>query len=123
MHKSVFTPNHFAHAALLFQAAIVLLFSFCVSWHADIAPAATPGAQAGVQSLTFNVPVSAPPGGLLIDVTTDVPESVIMPEIIVPQGQTSVTITVEGGKPGNGSLFLKGYGAGEVTIPVSVGAK
>jgi len=40
----------------------------------------------------------APPGGLLIDVTTDVPESVIMPEIIVPQGQTSVTITVEGGQ-------------------------
>lgn len=75
------------------------------------------------QSLTFNVPVSAPPGGLLIDVTTDVPESVIMPEIIVPQGQTSVTITVEGGKPGTGNLFLKGYGAGEVTIPVSIGAK
>jgi hypothetical protein len=46
-----------------------------------------------------------------------------MPEIIVPQGQTSVTITVEGGKPGTGSLFLKGYGAGEVTIPVSIGAK
>jgi hypothetical protein len=75
------------------------------------------------QPLTFNVPVSAPPGGLLIDVTTDVPESVIMPEIIVPQGQTSVTVTVEGGKPGNGSLFLKGFGAGEVTIPVTVTPK
>jgi hypothetical protein len=72
------------------------------------------------QPVTFNVPVSAPPGGLLIDVTTDVPESVIMPEIIVPQGQTSVTITVEGGTPGSGSLFLKGFGAGEVTIPVTV---
>ncbi|MBC7369261.1 MAG: IPT/TIG domain-containing protein [Undibacterium sp.] len=75
------------------------------------------------QTLTFNVPVSAPPGGLLIDITTDVPESVIMPEIIVPQGQTSVTITVEGGKAGNGSLFVKGFGAGEVTIPVSVTGK
>jgi len=74
------------------------------------------------QTLTFSVPVSAPPGGLLIDVTTDVPESVIMPEIIVPQGQTSVTITVEGGKPGSGSLFLKGFGAGEVTVPVTVSA-
>ena len=75
------------------------------------------------QSLTFTVPVSAPPGGLLIDVTTDVPESVIMSEIIVPQGQTSVTITVEGGKPGSGSLFLKGFGAGEVTVPVTVNAR
>ncbi len=75
------------------------------------------------QPLTFNVPVSAPPGGLLIDITTDVPESVIMPEIIVPQGQTSVTVTVEGGKAGNGSLFVKGFGAGEVNIPVSVTGK
>ena len=72
--------------------------------------------------LTFSVPNPAPAGGLLLDITTDVPESVIMPEIVVPQGQTSVTITVEGGRPGTGSLFLKGYGSGEITIPVSVQA-
>lgn len=72
------------------------------------------------QLLSFTLPNPAPPGGTLLDVTTDVPESVIMPEVIVPQGQTQVTINVEGGKPGNGSLFLKGYGAGEVTIPITV---
>lgn len=72
------------------------------------------------QSLTFSVPNPAPPGGLLLDLTTDVPESVIMPEVIVPQGQVSVTVTVEGGKAGSGSLFLKGYGSGEVTVPVTV---
>ena len=75
------------------------------------------------QTLSFNLPNAAPPGGLLLDITTDVPESVVMPEVIVPQGQNTVTITVEGGKPGAGSLFLKGYGAGELTIPVSVTAK
>ncbi len=75
------------------------------------------------QAVTFTVPNAAPPGGLLLDITTDVPASVIMPEVVVPQGQTSVTVTVESGKPGNGSLFLKGYGSGEVTIPVSVTAK
>lgn len=75
------------------------------------------------QNLTFTLPNAAPPGGLLLDVTTDVPESVIMPEVIVPQDQTSVTVTVEGGKPGSGSLYLKGYGSGEVTVPVSVSAK
>ena len=75
------------------------------------------------QTLTFTVPNAAPPGGLLLDVTTDVPESVVMPEVIVPQGQNTVTVTVESGKPGSGSLFLKGYGAGEVTIPVTVTAK
>lgn len=72
------------------------------------------------QTLTFTIPNAAPAGGLLLDVTTDVPESVIMAEIVVPPGQTTVTVSVQGGKPGNGSLFLKGYGAGEVTIPVSV---
>jgi hypothetical protein len=73
--------------------------------------------------LTFSIPNFAPPGGTLLDVTTDVSESVIMPEVIIPQGQTSVTITIEGGKPGNGSLFLKGFGSGEVVVPVSVIAK
>ena len=75
------------------------------------------------QSLSFSIPNPAPPGGTLIDLSTDVPESVIMPEIVVPQGQTTVTVTVEGGKPGNGSLFLKGYGAGEVTVPVTITGK
>ena len=75
------------------------------------------------QSLTFTLSNAAPPGGTLLDVATDVPESVIMPEIIVPAGQMSATVTVEGGKPGTGSLFLKGFGAGEVTVPVSVTGK
>ena len=38
----------------------------------------------------------------------------------MPEGQTAVTIDVKGGKPGTGSLFLKGYSNGEVTIPVIV---
>jgi hypothetical protein len=79
----------------------------------------TPGQK---QTLTFTVTHPAPAGGLLLDVTTDVPESVIMPEVIVPEGQMTAAVTVEGGKPGTGSLFLKGYGNGEVTVPVTVGA-
>jgi hypothetical protein len=75
------------------------------------------------QSLTFSIPNAAPPGGTLLDITTDVPESVIMPEVIVPQDQTSVSIAVEGGKPGTGSLFLKGFGSSELNIPVTVSAR
>ena len=75
------------------------------------------------QQITFAIANPAPAGGTLLDVTTDIPDSVIMPEVIVPQGQTSATVTIEGGKPGNGSLFLKGYGSGEVTVPVSVTAR
>lgn len=83
-------------------------------------PASLSLAPGQKQTLSFTVANPAPAGGLLLDVTTDIPSSVIMPEVIVPAGQTSVSVTVEGGKPGNGNLFLKGYGTGEVTIPVSV---
>lgn len=75
------------------------------------------------QSLTFTLPNAAPAGGTLLDIQTDVPESVIMPEIVVPQGQNAVSVPVTGGKPGSGNLFLKGYGSGEVTIPITVTGK
>lgn len=75
------------------------------------------------QSLTFTIANAAPAGGTLLDVSTDVPESVIMPEVVVPPGQTSVTVNVEGGRAGSGNLFLKGYGTGELTIPVTVTAR
>jgi len=74
------------------------------------------------RALEFTIPTPAPQGGLLLDLTTDVPESVIMPEVVVPAGATTVTITVLAGKPGAGALYLKGFGPGEITIPVAVSA-
>ena len=88
----------------------------------SVDPASLSLAPGQKQALTFTVASPAPAGGLLLDITTDVPDSVIMPEVVVPEGQTSVAVTVEGGKPGTGSLFLKGYGNGEITIPVTVSA-
>ena len=74
-----------------------------------------------VQNLTFTLPYAASAGGLLLDVTTDVPESVIMPEVVVPAGQNSVLVTVQGGKKGSGNLSLKGYGpSGEILVPITV---
>ena len=72
------------------------------------------------QLLTFTVPVVATAGGRLLDVTTNVPDSVIMPEVFVPAGSNSVTVTVTGGRPGSGTLTLSGFGASDVTIPVTV---
>jgi len=72
------------------------------------------------QTLTFTLPTAAPTGGLLLDVTTDAPDSVIMPEVVVPAGSTTATVSVTGGKPGSGSLFLKGFGSGEISVPVTV---
>ena len=76
--------------------------------------------QGQTQTLTFTLPNPAPTGGLLLDVTTNAPESVIMPEVVVAAGCTNATVNVTGGKPGSGSLFLKGFGSGEITIPVTV---
>ena len=72
------------------------------------------------QTLTFTLPMPAPTGGLLLDVTTNAPDSVIMPEVVVPAGSTTATVDVTGGKPGTGSLFLKGFGSGEISVPVTV---
>jgi hypothetical protein len=87
----------------------------------DVSPTSLSLTQGGAQNLTFTIPAPAPVGGQLLDVTTDIPDSVIMPEVIVPAGQSSVSIEVRGGKPGAGNLFLKGYGnTGEIVIPVTV---
>ena len=70
--------------------------------------------------ITFTIPSEAPPGGLLITVTTDVPDSVIMPEVIIPAGTRSTTIRVEGGEAGSGNLYVELDGYSEVVIPVTV---
>jgi len=71
------------------------------------------------QAITFTIPNPAPAGGMLVDVTTDAPECIVMQEIMIASGATSVTVPVQGGKPGSGSLFFKSS-AGESSIPVTV---
>ena len=98
------------------------------TFHADATGATvSPGAlmlrTGESQTVTFTVPLAAPQGGLLLDVTTDIPESVIMPEVVVPEGSTNVVVTVQGGKPGAGALYLKGFAQGEITVPVTVSAR
>ncbi len=87
-----------------------------------VTPAALVMRTGDQQALTFTIPQPAPAGGMLIDVTTDVPSSVIMPEVMVPAGQTNVTVPVQGGKPGVGSLFFRSS-AGESAVSVTVSAK
>jgi hypothetical protein len=77
-------------------------------------------AKGQAQTLTFTLPNPAPTGGLLLDITTDAPDSVIMPEVVVPAGSTTASVEVKGGKPGSGSLFLKGFGSGEIAVPITV---
>ncbi len=86
----------------------------------QVSPSSLMLSQGQTQNITFTLPQAAPAGGLLLDITTDVPDSVIMPEVVVPAGSSTVTVPVQGGLPGSGSLYLTGFGGGEVTVPVTV---
>jgi IPT/TIG domain len=73
--------------------------------------------------LVFRLPTEAPAGGLLLDVTTDVPASVIMPEVTIPAGALSVNVVVQGGTPGSGMIFISAPGFGETTVPITVSGR
>lgn len=62
----------------------------------------------------------APLGGLYIDAQTDIPQSLIMPEIIIPEGARSVNVNVTAGEPGSGVLVLTVPGYAPIEIPVTV---
>lgn len=89
----------------------------------DVAPMSLSLRSGSKATLSFSLGSPAPEGGLLIDVTTDVPKSVIMPEVIIPAGATTATIKIQGGQPGSGSLFISGAGEGEISVPVTVTAR
>ena len=52
--------------------------------------------------MLFTIGFTAPPGGLYINLTTDIPESVIMPEVVIPEGARSVNIPTRRGRSGAG---------------------
>lgn len=70
--------------------------------------------------VVFMIDTPAPAGGLKIDIQTDVSASVVMPEVTIPEGQRSVSITVQAGQPGQGVLILTAPGYDKAKIPVTV---
>ena len=70
--------------------------------------------------LIVEIESPAPFGGLLIESQTDIPNSIIMPEIVVPEGSRSVNVNVTAGSPGSGILVLGVPGYAEIEIPVTV---
>ncbi len=72
------------------------------------------------QALAFALDYPAPAGGLYLSVTTDIPDSIIMPEVFIPEGARTVNVTVEGGDAGKGTLYVKANGLPELKIPVTI---
>ncbi len=73
-----------------------------------------------VSTMFFQIPEEAPPGGLQIDVHTDIPDSVIMDYVRIEAGQSTTSVQVLGGSPGQGSLFVTIPGYSEVVVPITV---
>ena len=71
-------------------------------------------------TLLFKIDYEAPAGGLAIDVKTNIPNSVIMPEAIISEGDMTVNIPVKGGEVGEGKLVISapGFEGTEISIKV-----
>jgi len=86
----------------------------------DVSPASLEIAGGEVSNVIFNIGFKAPAGGFPIDVKTNIPSSVVMEDVIVPEGQSSVSVTVKGAAEGKGSLFANAVGFREKIVPVVV---
>ncbi|MDR1414099.1 MAG: hypothetical protein LBI56_04165 [Puniceicoccales bacterium] len=58
--------------------------------------------------------------GIFVDVTTNIPDSIIMKDIFIPAGTKSASAVVQGGAPGSGTLYLSAAGFDELKIPVEI---
>jgi hypothetical protein len=72
------------------------------------------------QVFVVSIDFEAPENGILIDVTTNVPDSVIMKDILIPAGAKSASVIVQGGDVGSGMLYLTANGFEELKIPIEV---
>lgn len=86
----------------------------------SVAPSSITLRKGERRQVSFQLPTAATGAGLIINVTTDIPASIVMPEVVVPNGATSTTVTLIGGQPGTGSVFVEAPGFDAVTIPVTV---
>lgn len=70
--------------------------------------------------MVFQIDFEAPVGGVLVDVTTNIPRSIIMPEVIIREGETQTSVRIEGARPGRGFLYANVPGTRELLIPIEV---
>jgi hypothetical protein len=70
--------------------------------------------------ILFSITADAPSQGIPLDITTDIPTSIIMPEVTLPSGARSVSVPLEAGRGGHGHLFVNAPGFNELTVPIDI---
>ncbi len=71
-------------------------------------------------NIIFDIGFKAPVGGCYIDVQTNIPSSVVMPEITIAEGESSIAVPVKFAAAGMGYLFINAEGFREKVLPVEV---
>jgi hypothetical protein len=74
------------------------------------------------QRLVFMLDQPAPAEGIDLDITTDIPSSIIMPEVRLSGGERTVGVSIRGGEESaKGMLFVAAKGFRSLEIPVEIG--
>lgn len=85
-----------------------------------VSPSSITLAGGDIVNMIFDIGFKAPKGGYQIDVKTNIPSSIIMDDVVVPEGQSSVSVMLKAAAPGKGFLYVNGLGFNETTVPVVV---
>lgn len=85
-----------------------------------VVPSSLEIASGDSATLLFKIDYDAPVGGLAINVKTNIPDSVVMPEAAIAEGDRTANIPVQGGAPGEGKLIISAPGYETLDIPVRV---
>ncbi len=86
----------------------------------NVSPASIELKSGDITNIIFNIGFTAPKGGYPIDVKTNIPSSVIMDEVVVPEGESSTSVMLKAAAPGKGFLYINGLGFNEKQIPIEV---
>ena len=70
--------------------------------------------------MVLDIGITAPAKGFSVDVKTDIPQSIVMKKVVVPKGSSTVSLLIQGAKPGKGSLFINATGFSELVVPVKI---
>jgi hypothetical protein len=72
--------------------------------------------------LVFMLDCPAPDGGIEVEITTDIPDSIIMPEVHFMSGERTVSVNITGSEESaKGTLFVQAKGFLSLEIPVEIG--
>lgn len=70
--------------------------------------------------VTISIDVEAPEFGLPLEITTDIPDSIVMHDVTIRGGEKTANVVIAGGEHGSGTLFIGSPGFEECEIPVFI---